>query len=520
MSRHRLIRPDAPTGRDHRASRRTRGVLAVALLATGALVAAACGGGSGDDAETTTTTKESPANADNCPLDALESASGVTEVTVWHPYNTLTQEALETAAADYNASQSLVKVSVEAQGTYPELLKKYEDGLGDPANLPDVIFSEDTTLQYMVDSGSVVAAADCIAADPDSESFYGDLLPQVANSYSVGGKLWASAFGVSMPVMYVNNDHLKAAGLSTDDYPGTLEEVRAAAEKIKAANIDGLEAPVVMQLYGWYPENWLTGARQEIVNEDNGRAALATESEFGGDLSLEVLEWMNDMAEDGLLKAYPYGSDISHFLAMAQSTTSILIDGSRAITTVDAVVSSSYQPADVEGVEGVEALEGAELEGLDISVAEVPGIDEPGKGAVWGSAGFLVAGEDDAKVAGGWDFLKFFNAPAQQIQWTLKGSYLPVTEAVQDSPEITSYFAGEGATGNAGKWLGTVNGQLLNLDTDFASPAIGPYNEFRAGEHSMLDDVVLGDADPAEALDEFNSKFQDDLDRYASEVGG
>ncbi len=146
MSRHRLIRPDAPTGRDHRASRRTRGVLAVALLATGALVAAACGGGSGDDAETTTTTKESPANADNCPLDALESASGVTEVTVWHPYNTLTQEALETAAADYNASQSLVKVSVEAQGTYPELLKKYEDSLGNPENLPDVIFSEDTTL--------------------------------------------------------------------------------------------------------------------------------------------------------------------------------------------------------------------------------------------------------------------------------------------------------------------------------------------------------------------------------------
>ncbi|MDQ2678993.1 MAG: extracellular solute-binding protein [Actinomycetota bacterium] len=489
------------------------------LLTAAALVAGACSGGSDDEA-TPTTTKDSPAQAENCPVEALDSASGVTEVTVWHPYNTLTQEALETAATDYNASQSKVKVSVEAQGSYPELLKKYEDSLGDPANLPDVIFSEDTTLQYMVDSGSVVAAADCIAADPDSESFYGDLLPQVANSYSVGGKLWAAAFGVSMPVMYVNNDHLAAASLTPDDYPGTLEEVRAVAEKIKAANIAGLEAPVVMQLYGWFPENWLTGARQEIVNEENGRAALATESEFGGDLSLEVLEWMNQMEEDGLLKAYPYNSDISHFLAMAQSSASILIDGSRAITTVDAVVSSSYAPTEGDGIEGVEALEGAELDGLDISVTEVPGIDEPGKGAVWGSAGFLVAGEDDAEVAGGWDFLKFFNAPAQQVQWTLKGSYLPVTETVQDSPEITSYFAGENATGNAGKWLGVVNGQLLNLDTDFASPAIGPYNEFRAGEHSMLDDVVLGDADPAEALETFNSKFQDDLDRYAAEVGG
>ncbi len=513
MSRHRLIRPDAATGTDRSPRRRARGAFAVALLATAALVAGACSGGSDDEA-TPTTTKDSPAQPENCPVDALDSADGVTEVTVWHPYNTLTQEALETAAAEYNASQDKVRVSVEAQGSYPELLKKYEDSLGDPAGLPDVIFSEDTTLQYMVDSGSVVAAADCIAADPDSESFYGDLLPQVENSYSVGGKLWAAAFGVSMPIMYVNNDHLAAAGVSTDDYPGTLAEIREAAEKIKAANIAGLEAPVVMQLYGWYPENWLTGARQPVVNNDNGRTSLATESEFGGEATLEILEWMNGMAEDGLLKAYPYGTDISHFLAMAQRSASILIDGSRAITTVDAVVRSSYAPA--EGVEGLENLEGAELDGLDISVAEVPGVDEPGKGAVWGSAGFLVAGADDAKLAGGWDFLKFFNAPAQQIQWTLKGSYLPVTKAVQESPEITQYFAGE----NAGQWLGIVNQQLLNLDTDFASPAIGPYNEFRAGEHSLLDDVVLGDADPAEALEKFNSKFQDDLDRYRSEVGG
>ena len=32
--------------------------------------------------------------------------------------------------------------------------------------------------------------------------------------------------------------------------------------------------------------------------------------------------------------------------------------------------------------------------------------------------------------------------------------------------------------------------------------------------------VVLGSADPAEALEKFNAKFQDDLDRYAAEVGG
>ena len=78
MSRQRLIRPDAATGTDRSPRRRARGAFAVALLATAALVAGACSGGSDDEA-TPTTTKDSPAQPENCPVDALDSADGVTE---------------------------------------------------------------------------------------------------------------------------------------------------------------------------------------------------------------------------------------------------------------------------------------------------------------------------------------------------------------------------------------------------------------------------------------------------------
>lgn len=508
MSPTRPARPASP--RPSRARR--RGLFAAAAAV--ALLAAACSGGSSDDGETAKG-EDSPVDASNCPAAALDDATGVTEITVWHPYNSLTQETLETAAADYNASQDKVKVSVEAQGSYPELLKKYEDSLGDPENLPDVIFSEDTTLQFMVDSGSVIAAADCVAADPDASSFYDDLLAPVENAYTVQGKLWAAAYGVSMPIMYVNNDHFAAAGLSTDEYPGTLAEVRTAAEKIKAANIAGLEAPVVMQLYGWFPENWLTGAQQFIVNEDNGRTAVATESEFDNDTTAEIVNWMNDMQADGLLKAYPYSTDISQFLAIGNGSASILIDGSRAITAVDAVVGGGASVGDVGGgSEGT--IDPETVKGLDVNVAPVPGVEQPGQGGVWGSAAFLVAGGDDAKVAAGWDFLQFFNSTPVQTQWLLQGSYLPVTETVQDAPEVQTYFTDT----QPGRWLATANSQLLSVDPDFPGPAIGPYNEFRAGLHSMLDDVVLGSADPDTAIADFNAAFQDDLQSYADEVGG
>jgi sn-glycerol 3-phosphate transport system substrate-binding protein len=478
-----------------------------------ALLAAACGGG-GSEADDVATTEDSPADAANCPTGALDDATGVTEVTVWHPYNSLTQSTLEKAATDYNASQDKVRVSVEAQGSYPELLKKYEDSLGNPENLPDVIFSEDTTLQFMVDSGSVIAAADCVAADEDASAFYDDLLEPVENAYTVQGKLWAGAYGVSMPIMYVNNDHLAAAGLSTEEYPGTLAEVRTAAEKIKAANIAGLEAPVVMQLYGWFPENWLTGAGQLIVNEDNGRTAVASESEFDNETTTEIVEWMDSMQADGLLKAYPYSNDISQFLAIGNGSASILIDGSRAITAVDAVVAGGASVEDVGGTSGT--INSEEIKGLDVNVAPVPGVDEPGQGGVWGSAAFLVAGEDDAKVAAGWDFLQFFNSTPVQTQWLLQGSYLPVTQAVQDAPEVQAYFTDT----QPGRWLSAANEQLLSIDPEFPGPAIGPYNQFRAGLHSMLDDVVLGSAEPATAITEFNDAFQSDLEAYLDEVGG
>jgi len=481
------------------------------------LIGASCGSGtdsaSNSAGKNQTSSTALEATPSNCPVQALDSASKPVELTVWHPYNALTKESLEKAAAQYNASQTKVHVSVEAEGTYEELLKKYEESLGDPSSLPDVVFAEDTTLQFMIDSGSVIPAADCIAADPAAGQFYKELLPAVRNAFSSQGQLWPGAFGVSMPIMYVNNAHFAAAGLSPTALPTTLAEVRTAAEKIKAAHIAGVEFPVVMELYGWFPENWLTGVQQEIVNQGNGHDGRASTSEMKNNSTTEILDWMQGMQQDGLLKAYPYAAGIDQFLAMGNQSSSILIDGSRAIRTVNAIVQNSYTG---DAVAGAGSVDSAALAGLDLGVGLVPGLKAAGQGAVWGSAAYLVAGTEDAKIAAGWDFIKFFNSTPVQVDWTLQGSYLPVSTAVQEDPTIVNYFAND----PAGKWLGVANQQLLGLDPKFPGPVIGPYNQYRSGIHKMLEGVVLGGDDPATALSEFNKKFQSDLDSYAQEVAG
>ena len=491
-----------------------RSLIVLATTAAMALLAAACGGDDGDDTSGPDGNGgDDVAAAFECPVGAHTEADGPTEITVWHAYNTATQATLEAIAAEYNDSQDDVTVQVEAQGTYEELLTKYETAIGDPATLPDVVFAEDTNLQFLIDSQTVIPAESCIDADDGASEFYDDVVASVANAYTVQDALWPAAFGVSMPILYVNLDHLRAAGLDPEDPPGTLEELRTAAEAIRDAGLPGMEQPIVMTTNSWFFENWLTGAGELIVDNANGRDGLATESLVDNDASDEVLEWMSSMAADGLLKALPHGGGFDQYFALARQHGSILIDGSRAITSIVAVIDSAR--SDLAGLD-VSELDDADLQGLDVTVSPIAGIDEPGKGMVAGSAGYLVAGDDDASIAGAWDFLRFFNSTDNQVRWTLEGSYLPVTESAQQHPDLVDSFEND----RAGQWLSVAYEQLRTLDADFPGPVMGPYKEFRSGMQAVMERVAEAGADPGTAIEEFDAEFQSALDAYAREVGG
>lgn len=493
-------------------TRRPRSLL-LALLASIALLAAACGGDDGADGDGGGGGGEGEdvAAEFECPVGAHTDADGTVEVTVWHAYNAATQETLEAIAADYNASQDKVKVTVEAQGSYEELLTKYETAVGDPETLPDVLFAEDTNTQFLMDSGTVLPSGSCIDADPDASEFYDDVVPSVKAAYTVDGALWPAAFGVSMPIMYVNDDHLRQAGLSVDEYPGTFDELRETAEKIKAANIPGLEAPIVITNNGWFVENWLTGAGQEIVNQANGHEDLATESQFDSEVTNQVFEWLHSMSEDGLLKTFP-PNGFDQYFSLAQQRGSILIDGSRAITSIVQVIDSAR--SDLAGVP-TDQLSEADLQGLDVDVAPIVGLEEGGQGGVAGSAGWLVAGSDDASVAGGWDFLRFFNSNDNQVRWALEGSYLPVTTSAQEDARLVEAF---GST-RAGRWLSTAYEQLQGTNAEFPSPIMGPFKEFRVAVQSAMEAVIENGADPTTTISDLDSEFQAELEAYAREVG-
>ncbi len=501
---------------------RRRAWRTLAGLAAMALVVASCGG-SDDTAKGDSGAKpDDKVDASLCPVKALDDSDGPVDITIWHAWVGKTAATLEATAADYNASQDKVKVHVESQGNYDEMLKKYTDAMSDPETLPDLIMNVDTSLQFMIDSGTAVPAAACIKADPDSKKVYDDIIPAVTSAYTVQDVLWPGAFSVSEPVLYINKNHFEAAGLSTTELPKNLEELQAASQKImdaKAAGVPGLQSvtqPMVLRLDSWYLEHWLTGEAVPIVNNDNGRSALATKSLMTSPEVTTIFDWFKSMTDSGLLKPVPYAKAFDQLFAMATQTSSMLIDTSTAITTVDAAIQGTLSNSDIGAEDLGIDLSGIKFDTLSVGVGLNPGLTDAGKGQIGGAAWYLVNRDHPESVAAAWDFVKYSNEVPQQVRWTLEGSYLPIRKSALDDPAIQKDFT----TTRRGGWLATAAAGLDSLDPAHPGPVIGPYNEYRKTYRDALENVTLGGKDVASTITSSNDAFQQSLDRYKADVGG
>ena len=482
--------------------RRTAAVMSIIALA-----AAGCGGDDDNGSEGAS----GAADPSECPVGAFEDESGVTTIKVWLSYVGSLRIALETIANEYNASQEKVKVEVEAQGnSYDALLRNFQAGIPNQ-QLPAITIGEDTNTQFMIDSGVVLPATACLEADPDAAEQVEDIIPAVRAAYTVDDVQYPASMNVSTIVLYYNRGDFAAAGLDPDQPPTTLEEIRTAAEALKASGQS--DKPFALKLDPWFLEQWITGAGETLVNNDNGRSELADAATIDNEAGRTAMEFLAGMNRDGLLNGVP-GTEgqINHYLAMLPSgSSSMLLETSAAITTIDGVLSGQLNPEDL----GQDAGADIDLSGLagdlDLGVAMNPGIEEPGKGQIGGGAWYITNTGTDAVQSAAWDFVKYFNSTPVQVKWTLEGSYLPILDSAKDDPTLKENWA----TTTRGKWLSTAYDGIKSLDADFPGALIGPYDKFREHFRKAIEGVVLQNGDPAAALSQANADITKELESYA-----
>jgi sn-glycerol 3-phosphate transport system substrate-binding protein len=467
--------------------RHRRWLATPALVLSLALVGAACSGGSesGDGGDGGQPASDLPA----CPIDALETATGPTDITLWYQISGQAADTLEAMVDDYNASQDRVRVTAENQGaSYDELLRAYEQAI--PGNtLPNIVVAEDTATQFLVDSDTVIPAQSCFDAAGQSTEPFADV---AVNHFTVDGAMWAGTASISDLLTYYNKNHLRQAGLDPEVAPKTLDEVRTMAEAIRDAGVT--PTPVVLRMDSWLVETQLTGSKQPLVNNENGYGdGETTEATFDTDQTRAVFDWISEMAADGLLlPTQATAGNQDHYLAMAAGAGSITVETSTAATTIE-----TFLGGDTSVAEGVEAPAEVDLDALDIGAGPVFGVDEAGKAQLGGNGFFLTDSGTDAQKAAAWDLISWWNEEPQQVRWHVEGSYLPFLDAAADSPEVQTFWD----TTMAGGFLKTAYDELTqNMDPDFTGALIGPYDKFRVAMREALAQVAFEGGDPAAAI--------------------
>ncbi len=480
--------------------------LATVVVVMG-LVLGACGsppssGGSGGR-ETGSSASKLP----KCPLDALKKATGKVKVNLW--YSGLVSppsDVLEDMVKRFNASQDKVEVSADNQGNaYAEGLRKYEGASATPDQLPDMIYLEDTMLGEMVDKDQVLPAQSCMEADNYDST---QITPAARASYEVDGALWPGYMNVSTPVIYYNKVHFQKAGLDPNKPPTTIDEVIADAKKIKAAGV--APKPFAFLANDWFFNTWAAGIGQDVVNNNNGRAKVATKATFNTPEMQTAMQKLADMKKDGLLNPFPVtDGSIDHYLSLVTGQSSMLIETSTASGTIAQVLGGNLTAKDA----GID-FDPSTIDKSKVVPAsgQLPGLKAPGKVYASGGAFYMLKTSSPAQQAASWQFMKFMLQPDNAKTWHITGGYLPVIKSVVDDPDVVKFQS----TALDGLLLKPAVEQLAAADPDQAGPLVGPYTQFSRILRGAMEGVLFGGKDPKPAL----TKAQDDVDKLLKDYNG
>ena len=456
------------------------------------------GGASTTVATTTTIPQEQLAP---CPVNALAAATSPVSITFWHAMTAQNEDALVTLTNAYNSSHPNVHVNLINQGGYEQNIEKYKTSSA--SDRPTLIQMPEYTLQLLADSDTVVPMQSCVNA---SHYSLDDFLPRTTSYFTLRGALQAMPFNVSNPVLYYNRAAFLKAGLDPDKPPLSLEELRADSEKLVQSGVVKYGLALDHSIDGgggWFLEQWLAKANQLYANNENGRAAPATNVLFAGATGVELLTFLQQMVRDGLaIDVGPNTSLPDNLLKLVdpKEPAGMTINTTAALSSVLAILKSGAYPG---------------ITDLDVGISPMPGPTENPGVLVGGAALWLPKGKPDAETAAAWDFIQYLVAPEQQSAWAAATGYVPIRTSSVDLPPIKETYAADP------RFKVGYDQLLAAADTPAeAGPVLGPQREVRILTSQAVEAILVGQADVAQTLAATAQKADLLIAQWTSSVGG
>jgi sn-glycerol 3-phosphate transport system substrate-binding protein len=224
-----------------------------------------------------------------------------TRIIWWHAMTAALADEVARIATGFNASQNEVEIEAVYKGGYADTLTATiaASRAGQAPHLVQV---------FEVGTGTMLAAGKAVkpvwelahetglAIDPAA------YIPAVRGYYSLAdGRMASMPFNSSTAVMWYNKDAFRKAGLDPDKAPATWQEVRSAAETIKAKNA----APVAMTTSWpvWIQlEQYSALHNLAFATKSDGFDGLDAELVFNTGPHVRHIERLLEMSKEGSFK--------------------------------------------------------------------------------------------------------------------------------------------------------------------------------------------------------------------------
>ncbi len=405
-------------------------------------------------------------------LASSTAALAATEIQFWHAFTGRLGDLVAEQVEKFNASQSEYKVVASHKGNYSETLNAGIAAFRAGEQPHILMVFEVGTATMMAAKGAVEPVYEIMktaGAKFDPDAYIGSVKGYYTTT---DGEMLSLPFNSSTPVLWVNRDALRAAGIGPDADLSTWQKVGVVLDQLKAA---GHKCPLTTAWQSWiHLENFSAYHNVPFATRDNGFAGLDTELAFNGPVHVKHIQTMGDWAKQGkFIYAGRRNEGGANFRA-----------GECALFTESSA-----------GYAGIKA----EAK-FDFGVRPLPywdGVDGAPQNTIIGGASlWVMSGHKPAEYKAVAAFLNFLSSTEIQAKWHQDTGYLPITAAAGEKTRADGFYKQ-----NPGTDIAVIQMTAKQPTPISKGLRLGLFDQIRGIIDEELEGVWAGDKTAQAALD-------------------
>lgn len=394
-----------------------------------------------------------------------------TEIQFWHAFTGRLGDLVAEQVKTFNASQSDYKVVAAHKGNYSETLNAGIAAFRAREQPHILMVFEVGTATMMSAKGAVNPVYEVMSnagAKFDPDAYIGSVKGYYTTT---DGKMLSLPFNSSTPVLWVNRDALKAAGVDPDTDLSTWQKVGAVLDKLKSS---GSKCPLTTAWQSWiHLENLSAYHNIPFATKDNGFMGVDTELAFNGPVQVKHIQAMGDWAKEG--KFFYAGRRNEGGANFRSGECALFTESSAGYAGIKAEAKFDFAVRPLPYWEGVQGA--------------------PQNTIIGGASLWVMSGHESDEYKAAAAFLNFLSSTDIQAKWHQDTGYLPITIAAGEKTRADGFYQK-----NPGTDIAVIQMTARKPTANSKGLRLGSFDQIRGIIDEELEAVWSGDKDAQTAL--------------------